>query len=150
MLDGFECRDAAQHESGSPRAMAGNRKTAALSGLQETPLYSFADILWDGRSPPETGTPRTKTPKPATPPVLHPVSLPDVKFQMGKIYGLKTGVLGFACFQDQKQTLNAMKQNIQMRFFTSDHHAEYNPFGADFGVRVCVCVCVCVCLCVCV
>jgi hypothetical protein len=135
--DGLVSRDAAQHESGSPRApprTAQSGKGLATSPGSEpgTPLYSFVNIM---KSPKMSTSPRPRfaSPPPATPPTQESGSHPDVKFQLGKVYDTVPGVIGFACCKDKKQTLAAMKQNPKLRFFTSECHSEYEPFGADFG-----------------
>ena len=56
----------------------------------------------------------------------------DAKFEVGKIYDLVPGVLGFVQASNE-QILSLIRQQKSLKFFTSDFHAEYHPFEADFG-----------------
>lgn len=132
VLEGVVCSDAAQYGSGSPRVAVqpGHAISRWTASSNPPPLYSFGDV-----SPGTAGSSRRQrptTPKTATPPVVHPEP-PEVNFEIGKIYDLKPGVIGFACFTDKKQALSVMRQHTRVRFFTSEFHAEYHPFAADFG-----------------
>lgn len=141
VIDGTVAHDAAQNESGSPRApttpaLQEKGTAAAPPGSEpETPMYSFVNIIMSPRklTTEPAILPRIASPPPATPSTQESGALPDVNFELGKVYDAVPGVLGFACCKYKKQTLAAMKQNPKMRFFTSEKHSEYEPFGSDFG-----------------
>jgi len=68
-----------------------------------------------------------------TPPFGAEDSLRKSSWVLGQLYTIIPGRLSFTAHRDDEHTNEQIYRNVQMFYFSSDFHEQYEPYCADFG-----------------